>query len=132
MPAKVEIRENGYVIFTTYKDPWGVSDMEDEYRAVRAHRDSVDHVVHVLLDVSQAHSVPPGLMRARQNPNLTHPTKGYIAIVGASSLLKTMGEVILRLSHNKEAGFFKTEEDAWTFLRRLLAKAEIEKAPATP
>src|SRR5690606_1900012 len=126
MPAELNLTEDGYVLHYVFREPWSITDMTEVNRRAKEYYDAATHKVHVLLDVRGVRSAPPGFIRARSNPDVTHPNAGNIAVVGANSYIRALGDVILKLARFDRAKFFNTEEEAWAYLR-----AEIQKEPVS-
>jgi hypothetical protein len=117
----MEIRAEGRVVCFTYTDPLTVSEITDSYAANRKHRDSVQHVVHCLVDVRGMHKVPFGALRTRGGPGFTHPRSGVIVFVGASHLARSLALVAATFTGNTtKLHFFDTETEAWVFLNNVI------------
>ena len=123
MPVTVEPRENGRVLYSVYSDPWTITDMDKAHEFQISYYDTAPYKVHHLLNVTNARSIPPGIMRARTtSPEFSHPNSGYLAIFGAAPLLKMMADTLLKLARYKRAQFFSNIDDAWVYLRDVIAK----------
>jgi hypothetical protein len=120
MPVRVELIENGCILHYVFADPWTLNDMQEVNRRAREYYDAADHTIHVLLDVRKVRALPSGFMRARHNPDVTHPNAGHIAVVGASMLVKTIGDLVARLANFERVTFFEDEQDAWDYLHDIL------------
>lgn len=122
MPASVELTENGHVLHYVFTDPWTLEDMVVVTRQGKLHYDQSAHKIHVLLDVTQARRVPPCVLTARSNPDLTHSNSGHIVIVGASGVVKAMGDLIVKVIGTKKVSFHEDETEAWASLRAIIAE----------
>lgn len=125
MPAELNLIEDGYVLHYVFREPWSMTDMVDVNRRAKEYYDAAGHKLHVLLDVRGIRSAPPGFIRARSNPDITHPNAGNIAVVGANSYIRALGDVILKLARFQRAKFFGTEEEAWDYLREEMVKQGV-------
>ena len=122
MPVSMEIRENGRVVFYQYRDPFNLHELNALYLQDENHRNSVDFLVHTVLDMSGVKNLPQGIIGARVgSPVLVHPRSGVIVVVGAGPLSQSIAGVVLRLTR-KQAHFFKTESEGWDFVRKHLEK----------
>src|SRR5690348_10673364 len=99
MPAQVTLEENGYLLHYVYSDPWTIADMEAVNALSLKHYNAATHKLNVLVDISGSKNAPAGMLRARNNPDLKHRNSGKIAVVGANTLIKGVGEALLKLSH---------------------------------
>lgn len=125
MPITMEIRENGYVAYYVMSDPWVTNDLTSLYPQDIQFRDSVNHLVHTFMDVSQVRRIPPDVIRARINaPAFIHRNSGHLIMIGAKSLPKIAAETIFRIARYERAKFFDTEEQGWAFTRQLIAKEQ--------
>jgi hypothetical protein len=122
MPTTVALIEDGHIIHYVFADPWTLDDMVLITREGKHFYDRSDHKIHVLLDVSRTRKVPPGILTARNNPDMTHPNSGHIAIVGAAGIIKAIGELIVKTTNMSKIGFYTSEQEAWVYLRQLIAK----------
>jgi hypothetical protein len=122
MPATVTLEEDKHILHYVFADPWTLDDMVLITREGKQYYDRSDHKIHVLLDVTQTRKVPPGILTARNNPDVTHPNSGHIAIVGAAGIIKAIGEMIVKTTNMSKIGFYTSEQDAWVHLRQLIAE----------
>lgn len=127
MPIRVEVLENGRVLYYVVSDPWTVSDLLEAFASDRKHRDEFAKLhpglkIHIMADIRQAKAIVPGILRAREAPSLKHPTAGEGIVIGATPAMKAISDVVQRLAHQDKASFFDTEEDALTFVRGVIAR----------
>ena len=126
MPITAETRENGRVRYYVITDPWKTNDLIAEYPGDQAYRDSVDFTVHMLMNISQMKHIPPGLLAARKDaPALKHRRSGYLVMIGAGTFPRVMAETIFKLAHYERAVFVDTEEEAWAFIRKVIAEERV-------
>jgi hypothetical protein len=124
MTAKAEFRENNRIIYLLYEEPWSVEDMRQVNEQVVGYLDKATQNLHLLIDVSHIRSVPPGILRGRTEPVLTHPKVGKMAIVGATSFIQIMAETIFKVTRMDKAKFFKSDADAMQFLQEKIAQEQ--------
>jgi hypothetical protein len=131
MPVKCELRENGHVVYITVTDPWTAHELQAIYSVERPFFDQAHHRVHTLANLTAAHRVPSGLLGARNgSPHVFHPNKGEIVVVGANSLIQMLLNTVIRVVRFEGLKLFATEEEAWAYLRELIASETAEKALA--
>jgi hypothetical protein len=121
MPATMEIRENGRVVYFVFSSPFTTQEMIDTMQKDGEYRNSVPFKVHALLRVELT-QMPPMALRGRESPSITHPNSGLFAIVGANSIVRTFAETVIRMTRNKQMRFFDTEEEAWAVVREMIAQ----------
>ena len=127
MPVTAELREQGHVWYYVITDPWETSDLISFYKQDFAHRETVNHTVHLVMNVSAMHSVPINLLRARNNaPAWSHRTSGQLVMVGAHSFAKSIAEMIFKLAHYEKAKFFNSEAEGWDYIRAVIAEEPSE------
>ena len=129
MPAQVALEENGYLLHYTYSDPWTIAEMEQVNGESLKYYNEAKHKLHVLVDIRGSKNAPSGMLRARNNPDLKHPNGGQIAVVGAAGVVKSVGEVLLRLSRFDRALFFDSMEPALEYIQGEIAN-ERERVQA--
>jgi hypothetical protein len=120
MPVTLDIRENGRVSYYVISDPWTTSELMALYPQDSDHRNSVSYVVHSIMNVSGIKRLPTDVIRARQNAPGLKPNSGQLVMVGANAFARRTAETIFRLAHYNRARFFDTEEQAWSYLRRMI------------
>lgn len=81
--------------------PWNWIELEDSFRHSVAFLDSVDHVVHFLVEFPSVGGRPEGnslvhLKRIFQHTN-THPRTGIIYLVNPNPFARAIIDVLLRL-----------------------------------
>ncbi len=94
----------------------------------RNYRDQSPHPVHAVLNLSAAKHLPPGAISLRHaSPDLNHPTAGQVVLVGTNTFVRNVAELIFRLSRTDKFKIFATEEEAWAYLRKVIAEAPQSK-----
>lgn len=128
MPATLELRENGHLVWTKFTDPWTLAELETIGKEERNLRDNSKEIIHSLVDVREMKRIPPGLINvARRMPILNHPTRGHMVVVGASAFATALVETLIKITRATKIKFFKTEEEAVEYIRKVIA----EEAPKT-
>src|SRR5258706_10968506 len=121
MPVKMDVRENGHVLYYLFSDPWKTSDLTLLYPRDLAHRNRVDYPVHTLMDLTNAQQVPPGIFTARLGaPAFSHPYGGQILMIGTKPFVRAVAETIFKLAHFEMVKFMNTPDDAWDYIRRVI------------
>lgn len=124
MPARIDLLEDGYVIRYDISDPWTMEEMFACYDQAKPLYDAANHKIHMLVNLEASRNLPHGVLRVRQDPGLSHPNGGTVALVGAATFVRAIAETILRLARNNQAKFFDKEELAWVFLRENIKKEQ--------
>ncbi|MDX2140380.1 MAG: hypothetical protein SF123_20005 [Chloroflexota bacterium] len=122
MAASFRLIEDGHAIYYSYSDPWTLEEALQVGEAVLPHYDVAPHHIHAIIDLRNAKSAPAGVLRTRNSPIVTHPKAGHLIVLGANSLLKTMGDVASRLSGYNRIMFCTTEEQAMAELRAVIVE----------
>jgi hypothetical protein len=117
MPIKTSLVEDGHIIHQVVSDPWTMTELLETELKIEAYLAQAQHMIHLLADISQMHKLQPGLLRASKRTVLEHPLFGSIAIIGASTIARSIGEAIFRITRFERGHYFKQEADAWAFLR---------------
>ncbi len=130
MPISLTLRHDGHVLFVQIVDPWDTAALKKLLADTRNHLDHVSCKVHTLVDVSQVKAIPRGpLQGILGDMNLSHPNRGVVIMVGASSAMRALARVVFSMVHFGQGQFYETEEEAWAHIEALLAS---EASPRTP
>jgi hypothetical protein len=121
MPATMEIREDGHVIFFRFTSPFTTQELMDVMSKDGEYRITVPHTVHALVR-AELTEMPPMALRGRQSPSLNSANSGYFVIVGASTMVRLFAGIVIKMTRKNEVRFFDTEEEGWEFLRQMLAE----------
>jgi len=128
MPITIELRENGYVLYSRLTDPVPVNEFKAAFIPQQEYLDQAGHKLHILVDISQHKSPPPGaLASARQTPVLRHPNSGEVVFVGASIFMQALSSAVSRLTRFDRLTFFDTEAEAWDYLRRVIKESQVQR-----
>ncbi len=122
MPVTNKLCENGHILYRVVSDPWNVDDLFDADEQMRMHYDHAGHKVHLLVNASNVHRIPPAVYRLGHGMTITHPNGGQVGLVGATSMARRLAETVFRIAHFDRARFFDREEEAWAYLRRVVAE----------
>src|SRR5271166_3843437 len=122
MPITLELVENGHIFHYVYTDPWTVQQLIGLTPQLLDYYNKSPHKIHTLSDTTRIRQVPPDVMRVQCVPNLSHPQSGNIAIFGATMLIETLSTTIFRLARFNRVKFYAREEDAWAYLRAIIAE----------
>src|SRR5260221_14309599 len=119
MPIKLELIENGYIVWFHVEGTWNSDDISTA--KTDAHRvfSQAHHTIHALVDLRRA-TVNMALIRATQQiiGGEPLPNSGQIAVVGVARLMRMLVEPILRVISTDPITFFDTIEDAKKYLRQ--------------
>src|SRR5215472_11904935 len=117
MPITVELRENNRVMYSAFIHPYTLTDALETVEKEKQLRDQYGGTIHSLVNLSQSGRPPSGILRvARASPTFNHPSKGKLALVGASFLSQTIVQMASKLAQReREIHFFKTEAHAMDF-----------------
>ena len=133
MPVLFELRENGRVAYYRITDPWTTHDLMAHYPADNAHRSSVNHTVHTLMDFSGMRTVPINILLARNNaPAFSHPNNGILILAGTRPMAKSFAELIFRMANFRKGRFLGTVDEGWAFIHTLMAKEDSTQDEQIP
>src|SRR5258708_10620582 len=123
MPITIESREDNHAIYTKISDPVALKDFDNATVEMTPLYDNAPGKVHQLVNTSAMRQVPSGLLRIRGNtPIFQHPNRGHLALVGTNSFLRAVGEIMFKLVQFETAKFFNNDDEAWAYLREVIAK----------
>ena len=131
MPITLRLCEDSRILVYTIVGRWEIPDIVGKFEEERTIRDRVQHRIHMFVDLRAMQNVPAKLIAIRGAPGMTHPTSGHVAIVGASAIARTLGQSLFRVLGFDRAHFFDSEDDAWIFLRSVLAAEAHTSRPTT-
>ncbi|HRE48484.1 MAG TPA: hypothetical protein PLD47_12230 [Aggregatilineales bacterium] len=130
MTVTMTLEEENRILRVTFISPWTADEMVRNFPQAKQWYDDATHPIHMLIDMRQNRYAPPGALRAREAPGLTHPKAGIAAVFGASTLIRMLGEVVMRVARSENLKFFDTEALALAYLRGVIAAEHPQ--PATP
>ena len=122
----IELHREGRVILQIYSDPLDMNDIvEQRERLVIEVLDHATRPVHTVVDALQVTRAPTNLIsRGMQSLKQVHPMGGEIVVVTANPLLNRMSEIIKQLTRHYKMHVFKTMEQAWDHIDRILAEED--------
>jgi hypothetical protein len=122
MAIKLELIEEGYVIWFKIEGVWETEDIAPAKEKTASIFKQADHTVHALVDLRNAKVNVPLLMASRQViGGEALPNAGKIAVIGVSKLLRMVSEPILKMADTSgSVAFFNTIEDAVKFLKQYI------------
>jgi hypothetical protein len=120
MPVTADLIENGRIICLRTASPWNVDETFEAYKVAEGYFDAATHKLHSLVDVRDLVSIPPGVLKVRNTPFISHKNSGNMAVVGAQKLARTLAETMLKLTSFKRARFFETYEEAIDYLKQII------------
>jgi hypothetical protein len=127
MPVQLQFSEDKRYIIYTLSDPLDMNELQRVYQQEKAYRDSVEHSVHSIVDMSRVRGIPRNWMTAKSGPGLSHPRSGKMLFVGISPALKTLVSLILDIMRYRRMEFFNTYEAAVTRMPELLREEAAVK-----
>lgn len=128
MAVEIHFDESKQFIVYTISDPLSISDLYEAYNKEKAFRDSVDHTVHSIVDMTNVKRIPANWLTAKSGPGLTHPHSGQMLFVGLSPSLKIIVNTILKIMRYDKMRVFNTREAADDFMAYLCHKAQSKHA----
>lgn len=131
MPVTLESHANGHVMCFTVTEPWDIQDFLVPVAQYYDYLESVNFTVHTLYDLRELHSFPSGLFNIRKliRPNMPRHT-GYRVILGVTGLAQSLVKAVFALGRAPNVVFFVSSDEAWTFMRRVIAEELPENQPA--
>jgi hypothetical protein len=117
MPILYSLREHGHIEHVIISEPWTLQDLIIVYKQRKDAFDNALHKIHSLVDIRTVTTIPLGVISFTVKNSLErHPNFGFMAIVGASRLLRGVADTLLQLAHYDRATYFDMESEAWAFL----------------
>jgi hypothetical protein len=127
MPVQLAFSESKRYIIYTLTDPLDMNELQRVYQKEKEHRDSVDHTVHSIVDMSRVKGIPRNWLTAKSGPGLSHPRSGKMLFVGISPALKTLVSLILDIMRYRKMEFYNTYAEAEARMQELLREEAIAK-----
>lgn len=124
MPVKIDLIEDGYVIFYEIADPFEIEDLLTAYQQESEYRNATTHTMHSLTDFTQMRRIPKNWLQARHGPGLKHPRSGEMIFVGVKPGLKVLLDVILKVTKYQRIKLFNTMEQAQPYVKALVQKTK--------
>ncbi|MCA9902933.1 MAG: hypothetical protein KC547_03675 [Anaerolineae bacterium] len=121
----MKLIEDGCILQVVTADPWTLEDLTSAMHEITTTDDNSPAPRHSLIDVSRTHHLPPGILRARVHPDLVRMNTGYIVIVGANAIVRTMANALAMMALSTRIQHFNTMQDAMDFIHQVI---EAERA----
>ncbi|MCL4250719.1 MAG: hypothetical protein KJ065_21390 [Anaerolineae bacterium] len=125
MSVTMKVIEDGRILQVITADPWTLEDLTSAMHAITTTGSYTLAPRHTLIDVSRTQRLPPGILRARVHPDLVRLNTGYIVIVGANAIVRTMANALAMMAQTTRIQHFNTMQDALDFLHQVI---EAERA----
>jgi hypothetical protein len=122
MPVQLQFSENKRYIIYKLSDPLDMNELQRVYQDEKAYRDSVEHTVHSIVDMSRVKGIPRNWLTAKSGPGLKHPRSGKMLFVGISNALKTLVSLILDMMRYRKMEFYDSYEQAEKRMQELLTE----------
>ncbi len=122
MPVTFELQEDGCMMVWRIADPWKIEELKAYYPQAKHYLASTTQMIHTLVDVRDAHRVPPDVLSARHTSTWNDPMSGQMAVVGAAGIIRMTMETVFRLVQFTRVQFFDSETEARAYLRKLIAQ----------
>ncbi len=122
VPVNLQISDDQTHLIYEFSDPINMDELVEAYKQERAFRDSIPHVIHSIVDMSQLKRIPANWLVAKAGPGFTHPRAGEIAFVGLSVSLQMIVSTISKLVGYKRLKVFGSRAEAEAYIKALVAK----------
>lgn len=119
MPAILDVREEGRVLVFTLTDPWELSDLISLGMRSRMHMDRASDKIYRVYDVRGTKKIPAGMTQATSLIGFRHNRSAELITIGSSAIV----------SHFVGDKHFDSEDEAWVYLRALIAPPVEAPAP---
>jgi hypothetical protein len=128
MPITSNLGDNGRIFHVVMVDPWERADLIPLTSQIRTHVSCASRPIHTLIDVRQVRRVPSRIVQESRNLlALDHPNCGEFVIVGATKAQQILATLAFRIARSDKVTFVETEDEAWTYLRGLIASEGIAR-----
>jgi hypothetical protein len=121
MPIETRLDEDGRLVTLTVRDPLTLDELRQNREEGAAYFASAPFMVHTLVDVRGLRTLTPGLLRLETFRNVTQPTHGLMAVVGANPTLRGVANNLMKLLNYIDVRFFASEAEARTWLGARIA-----------
>ncbi len=117
MPVTLELQDNEKIMRWAFIDPWIIDDIVSLLSDANRFTAQAIQPLQILIDVSQTHQVPNNILSIRSKVIWKAQDGDQTAVVGTSTFIKVMVEMILKLAHVKRVHFFDTDAEARAYLK---------------
>jgi len=130
VPVTFDLRENDRVVYFKISDPWTLEEVLAKFAETTAIRDQLyltnpNRQVHSLIDLTEAKTAPPGALRSRNSPGMTHASRGKSVAAVTAPLVRDIMITIFKVMHT-DGALVETVDEAWAYLRPILDQPETE------
>lgn len=125
MPIQTDYLEQGRIVRYIFSDPWTIDEFIAMFEPAKDYLDGASEPVHWIVNLTTVVKDPVGVLRTRQHPAFSHARTGYVVFCVGNPLARRLVETALRLAHFNRTRFYRTEDDAMTFLRSQLRQNQI-------
>ena len=129
MPVNVRLSENQYYLIYEFEEPLQIQELMEAYKKEKEFRDSHDHTLHSLVDMSSIRRIPPNWLVAKAGPGLTRPRSGRMLFVGISHGLRIIIQTILKIARYDRMQFFANREEAEVCMTELVQQTKANEDP---
>src|SRR5258708_1287440 len=119
MPVTVE-QLDSHVLRFSIISPWTVDELQSVYPQAQEYFDAATDKLFTIVNLTRLGVIPPGALRARISPFVSHENSRQVLLVGANNFAKVMAEVVFKLTNFRKIMFFQNEDEAWAYIRPLL------------
>ena len=124
MSVSIQLSDDQSHLIYKLEDPLQVNELMKAYDTEKEIRDSMPHTLHSIVDMSNFHRIPRNWLIAKAGPGLTHPRSGFMLIVGITQGLKTMVQIIFKITKYERIQFFETREEAEIRMAELVQESK--------
>jgi len=130
MPVMSELREERQVIYFKITEPWTMEEVFAGFAQTQSMRDSIyaqdpQRRVHTLVDLSEITNAPPGVLRSRRAPGITHPNRGEYVVAATYPFAREIMATVFKVMR-VDGKLFNTLDEAWAYLRPFLQTPPVE------
>jgi hypothetical protein len=129
MPISVRWNEaEKRIVIQEFVGKWSLEEYYESAQIVVDEVKSQSHIVHIIGDLRNSASIPPGILGARSFlERTTPPNRGLIVVVGANSLLMMLIDIVRPVAPRfvNNLYFSSSPEDAF----RLIAEWDSKHNP---
>lgn len=121
MPVRLDFLENGYIARYVFDGIWQASELVSLYEQEDAHRRSVKHIVHTLIDIQTMANIPANVLRySKGSPTLRSTNEGQMVMVGTNPYARSLIELVCKLAHYSKIQFASNQDEGLGYLRKLI------------
>jgi hypothetical protein len=126
MPATLRVIEDGRALYFTYSDPWTLEEANQLNAQAEQLYETASQPLITVIDLRKMRSIPVGALNVRFYAQLMHPKAGKMIVLGANSVIRTTGQMLLNLVRFGNVTFVDTEAALHETLDTALATQATE------